>query len=438
MMRWDRPAGLIDQRARSRARYARFAAAVQVQNGGRSEVNPLTKDDRTFRRFRRFLGPVRRPVQLFRFSNRTLVREPTGCSMAGTHTHRMLRFELVNLGHHFLIDVLPLLHPESQEALTRFTTEVATCPLPQADVDAVLLRCLTVLDAHTGGRLPTLVDRYVSTARHIPNCVSRFNECVSDVLKYRGIANVVIQKAIAVIDERYRDSTLTQESVALAVGLRPPVLSGVFKRETRATFSDYLRNVRLNHAAALLVTTTMSIKEVWSHVGYNYPSNFDHDFKRRFGQTPREYRSRAIYIKTEEIIGRDSYQMAVSSQRSETGRTVLVADDDDVTRTTIERFLTLDGYHIVTASTGEKVLEGMDQVLPDAALLDYHLPDMTGVECLRQLRRRHGSGPAVALFTADWGVYDEADEVHALDAIIVSKLCDLEAVRDLAVYLCRR
>ena len=73
---------------------------------------------------------------------------------------------------------------------------------------------------------------------------------------------------------------------------------------------------------------------------------------------------------------------------------------------------------------------------PDAIVLDHHLPDMDGFDCLRGLRRQRPSAwPGVLLFTADWEIADQAASIRALGAMFISKLSDLEEVERLIASL---
>jgi response regulator of citrate/malate metabolism len=48
----------------------------------------------------------------------------------------------------------------------------------------------------------------------------------------------------------------------------------------------------------------------------------------------------------------------------------------------------LDGFEVVgTASTGTDALAAVPRLRPDLVLLDVNLPDMTGLQVLRRLRR---------------------------------------------------
>ena len=55
--------------------------------------------------------------------------------------------------------------------------------------------------------------------------------------------------------------------------------------------ADFIRNVRLKHAARLLTETHMSISEVAEHIGYASPRIFSQNFKKIFGCLPSEYRT---------------------------------------------------------------------------------------------------------------------------------------------------
>ena len=55
--------------------------------------------------------------------------------------------------------------------------------------------------------------------------------------------------------------------------------------------NEYIRTVRLNQAAALLMEGEFSISEITYKVGYNDLKYFRLCFKKQFGQTPTSYKS---------------------------------------------------------------------------------------------------------------------------------------------------
>jgi signal transduction histidine kinase/DNA-binding response OmpR family regulator/ligand-binding sensor domain-containing protein len=58
---------------------------------------------------------------------------------------------------------------------------------------------------------------------------------------------------------------------------------------TNQTVYNYIRTIRLNKAAQLLLTTDMQISEIAISVGYMEPSNFTKCFIRQFNQTPSQF-----------------------------------------------------------------------------------------------------------------------------------------------------
>jgi response regulator of citrate/malate metabolism len=67
---------------------------------------------------------------------------------------------------------------------------------------------------------------------------------------------------------------------------------------------------------------------------------------------------------------------------------VVIVDDDFMVAKVHAGFVAgLDGFEVVgTAATGASALEAIDRLRPDLVLLDVYLPDMTGLDVLRQLR----------------------------------------------------
>jgi DNA-binding response OmpR family regulator len=116
---------------------------------------------------------------------------------------------------------------------------------------------------------------------------------------------------------------------------------------------------------------------------------------------------------------------------------VLVVDDDPVLCDTTERLLRRSGFKVLTASDGKTGLAQVGRGNIDVVLLDYCLPDVSGIEFLRTLRREYqGPKPAVAVFTADWAAEDHAAEIVELNAGLVFKLCDFDTLERLVRSYC--
>jgi len=92
--------------------------------------------------------------------------------------------------------------------------------------------------------------------------------------------------------------------------------------------------------------------------------------------------------------------------------TVLIAEDDDAVRRSVERALRFDGYEVVTAENGERALVEVAQEPPDVIVLDIMMPVLDGMAVCRRLRAAGDSTP-ILMLTAK---HELADRVAGLDA----------------------
>ena len=89
-----------------------------------------------------------------------------------------------------------------------------------------------------------------------------------------------------------RDFTLGK--MAQSVNLSGPYFCYLFKSITGVPPAKYLKSLRMQQSTVLLTTTFLSVKEIVRRVGLADESHFVRDFKRIYGVTPSEYRSRAL------------------------------------------------------------------------------------------------------------------------------------------------
>ncbi|MFC0211901.1 AraC family transcriptional regulator [Paenibacillus chartarius] len=87
----------------------------------------------------------------------------------------------------------------------------------------------------------------------------------------------------------YYAKDISLESCAEQVGAAPYFLSKAFKAETGVTFTEYLTNLRMDKAKAMLRDSNTMINEIAMQVGYQ-PSYFIRLFKKLEGITPGRFR----------------------------------------------------------------------------------------------------------------------------------------------------
>lgn len=73
--------------------------------------------------------------------------------------------------------------------------------------------------------------------------------------------------------------------------LSPNYLSYLFKKETGYTLSEYVENVRMERARALLSMSVSTVSEVAAQVGYPDAAYFSRVFKKATGHSPQKYQA---------------------------------------------------------------------------------------------------------------------------------------------------
>jgi AraC-like DNA-binding protein len=90
------------------------------------------------------------------------------------------------------------------------------------------------------------------------------------------------------------EEPLTTESVARHVGVSVDRFGRQFKMSTGMTLKEYLNRARVERVKQLLTNPGARISESALAAGFRELGHFNHIFKRYTGQTPREFRSKAI------------------------------------------------------------------------------------------------------------------------------------------------
>lgn len=101
----------------------------------------------------------------------------------------------------------------------------------------------------------------------------------------------LVQNLLSSIGQHMDDADYTIEQLACDVGLSRSNLYRRMQTMLGITPNDFLRNVRLKHAARLLVDTDIPVNQIALSVGFQSPRYFSQYFKKMFGVTPSEYRA---------------------------------------------------------------------------------------------------------------------------------------------------
>lgn len=93
---------------------------------------------------------------------------------------------------------------------------------------------------------------------------------------------------------------------------------------------------------------------------------------------------------------------------------ILIVDDLEENRTLLQRALKSSGYATESAASGLEALSKLSQRLPDLVLLDWMMPQLSGLETLRAIRERHSSSRLPVIMCTAIG--EEMSVVAALNA----------------------
>ena len=99
----------------------------------------------------------------------------------------------------------------------------------------------------------------------------------------------IMEKAKKFIEENYREN-ITREDVALVAYVTPNYFSKLFWNHMGMNLREYINRLRIDEAKRLLLSTSMSVSEIASYVGYYNISYFSTVFRKLVGTSPVEWR----------------------------------------------------------------------------------------------------------------------------------------------------
>src|SRR5271156_3847663 len=104
-------------------------------------------------------------------------------------------------------------------------------------------------------------------------------------------------------------------------------------------------------------------------------------------------------------------------------RRIVVVDDDPLFLSTLALNLEDAGFDVTAFTGGAEALDHLSAARqPDAIILDWHMPEMDGLELLQRLRAQGLGTPAIFLTSLNQPIYEElALERGAVDFVEKSR-----------------
>lgn len=126
---------------------------------------------------------------------------------------------------------------------------------------------------------------------------------------------------------------------------------------------------------------------------------------------------------------------------------LLVVDDDRDCLRALSELLAADGYHVLLAPGAREALRILTADAPDCVILDYAMPEMTGLELLRTMRELASDVPVVMLsaksdsydkvsgYSSGADAYVGKDEDPAVLRAVVRRLLQRRGVAETKIQL---
>ncbi len=105
---------------------------------------------------------------------------------------------------------------------------------------------------------------------------------------------------------------------------------------------------------------------------------------------------------------------AAAAAREHKRGLILIADDNVDAAWGIARLLEIAGFSTLLVRGGHEALKEAEHQSPDVAIIDIDMPDLSGYEVARQIRRTQWGRHMVLIAATGWG--QESDERQALEA----------------------
>ena len=108
-------------------------------------------------------------------------------------------------------------------------------------------------------------------------------------MEYSSIDEEYLKTAISKVEDKLADESYDFEHFAMDMSSSKSTLHRKLKSLTGLSPWEFIRNIRLKHAAQMLKNNVGNISEIAFKVGFNDPKYFSRCFKSEFGMTPKEF-----------------------------------------------------------------------------------------------------------------------------------------------------
>ncbi|MBR4462002.1 MAG: helix-turn-helix domain-containing protein [Erysipelotrichaceae bacterium] len=135
-----------------------------------------------------------------------------------------------------------------------------------------------------------LDEKATASRKGLMNYAMELFRIQQDKLRESVDSEDIIVRAKKYIDENYREN-IDRNDVAAVTFVTPNYLSKLFKNNMNMNLREYINQLRIEEAKRLLLSTSMSVSEIASNVGYYNISYFSTVFHKLVGVSPFDWRN---------------------------------------------------------------------------------------------------------------------------------------------------
>ena len=130
------------------------------------------------------------------------------------------------------------------------------------------------------------------TQKEILGCLNQLVASYNDALPSQvQTSSILVKKTINYIEKNFADK-VSLEEIASQFKVTPEYISHLFTKDMGISFSDYVKNYRIDMAKKLMRNSSDKIYQIGEKVGYRDPKYFNRVFKEVTGLSPKEYRKK--------------------------------------------------------------------------------------------------------------------------------------------------
>jgi two-component system, response regulator YesN len=136
-----------------------------------------------------------------------------------------------------------------------------------------------------------MIDRFRHLDELKAHILCLFDRIYSNPALSEDYYGKMIAKAIEYITNRFHND-ISLSDVAAHVAMSKNYFSELFKKHTGLTFTEYITAIRMNNAKRMLHGEQCKIYEVAERCGFQDVKHFSKQFKKVFGQSPKEFQGK--------------------------------------------------------------------------------------------------------------------------------------------------